>query len=146
MEPGRGRRIACCVRCHLTPLTEQRAADLRRRRAGLRRGGRSLANLDDAELLGHFHGSVFEPPVVERIIIERDVDPVDEVVDVIRCCLLGWRRVASGEFCSWRPIRNGLARVGLDDLELIDEACRRLGVERRRCGQGERWRLAVDGR
>lgn len=69
-------------------------------------------------------------------------DRLAATVDVIHCSLLGWRRVAPGEFCSWRPIRNGLARVELDDLELIDRACELLCVERRRCGAGERWRLA----
>jgi hypothetical protein len=71
------------------------------------------------------------------------VEPVDEVADIIRCCLLGWQRVAPGEFCSWRPIRNGLARVGLDDPALIDQACASLGVERRRRGRGGRWRLTA---
>jgi hypothetical protein len=69
------------------------------------------------------------------------VESVDEVADIIRCCLRAWQRVAPGEFCNWRPIRNGLARVGLDDPALIDQACASLGVERRRRGRGERWRL-----
>jgi hypothetical protein len=71
------------------------------------------------------------------------VESVDEAADIIRCCLIGWQRVAPGEFCSWRPIRNGLARVGLDDPALIDQACGSLGVERRRRGRGERWRLTA---
>ena len=82
-------------------------------------------------------------PAARREPLEQrgDSERLAEIVDVIRSSLLAWRRVAPGEFCSWRPIRNGLGRFGLDDLELIDEACRLLGVERRRCGTGERWRL-----
>jgi hypothetical protein len=99
------------------------------------RGTPALAELDDGQLL--------ELAADDAEQLNTVVESVDEVADIIRCCLATWQRVASGEFCSWRPIRNGLTRVGLDDLALIDQACASLGVERRRWGRGERWRLTA---
>jgi hypothetical protein len=88
-----------------------------------------------SELADHF-------PAARAVAPQRVADELEEVVQVIESCLLAWRyRFGEDEFCSWRPIRNGLARFGLDELELIDRACERLGVIRKRAGKGERWRL-----
>ena len=154
--PEDGRRVACCLRCHRQPLTERRAADLHARgielRRELERGALSLAELSDVELLelagpgaefeDDHHAGDDQAHHLERDNDSHEVDPADEVADIVHCCLLGWQRVAGGEFCSSRPIRSGLRRVGLDDPGLLEAALERLGVERRRCGSGERWRLA----
>ena len=78
----------------------------------------------------------------ERHELRDDEQRLAEIVDVIRCCLIGWRQIVGGGFCSWRPILNGLETFGLNDPVLIDRACEILGVERQRRGAGERWRLA----
>ena len=131
-------------------LPGERLAYLRRRQQQAQRelelGECSLADVGDTELLEQIAGAeLLEDDGLAAGVHDREDDPDhasrDRVADVIRCALLGWQRVAPGEFCNWRPILDGLARFGLDAPELIDAACARLGVERCRCGRGERWRL-----
>jgi hypothetical protein len=71
---------------------------------------------------------------------QRDPGDVDRAAEVIACCLYGNPGVA-GEWWNARPIRNGIAKYCSAGEPAIAEALLRLGVERKKAGKGERWRL-----
>jgi Protein of unknown function (DUF3631) len=122
-------------RAGITELAhKQRLEHWRARREQHRRdleaGAPTVADVSNAALLELFPGSE----------IERDQTDVERAAEVIACALTGASHVI-GRWWSSKPIKLGLARVGITDEDTIAAGLELLGVEVRQQGTGARWRL-----